>query len=90
MLPQHLPLRSSSSDSSKSAGKVTGGVGEWGSVGEGGILEKFDPCARPCAVLVQCLERLVHLGFAMGALCGEPDFRNYQTNTALSSRFPTS
>ena len=34
--------------------------------GEGGILEKFDPCARHCAVLVQCLERLVHLGFAMG------------------------
>ena len=63
MLPQHLPLRSSSSDSSESAGELTGGVG---GVGKGEILEKFDPCARPCAVLVQCLERLVHLGFAMG------------------------
>ena len=51
----------------------------------GRILEKFDPCARPCAVLVQCLERLVHLGFAMGAVCGKPDFKNDQTNTALRS-----
>ena len=32
---------------------------------------KFHPCARPCAVLVQCLERLVHLDFARGAHCGK-------------------
>ena len=37
----------------------------------GRILEKFHPCARPCAVLVQCLERLVHLDFASGAHCGK-------------------
>ena len=42
------------------------GGGEGVVRGGGGILEKFDPCGRPCAVLVQCLERLVHLGFAMG------------------------
>ena len=42
-----------------------------GSGGRGGFWQKFDPCARPCAVLVQCLERLVHLDFARGAHCGK-------------------
>ena len=49
----------------------------------GRIPEKIHPCARPCAVLVQCLERLVHLDFAKVALW-KADFRNYQTKTASS------
>ena len=56
MLPQHLPLRSSSSDSSESAGELTGGVGGWG---RGGFWKSL--------ILVHVLVR--SLCSALSALC---------------------